>query len=84
MLDQFPRIALATGTRLASKVNKVVRVIITVTHNIVFGVVQQGQELVVETCFAFRRELVPKAPHAGAEDGPEIVHVFTGWHPASH
>jgi hypothetical protein len=82
MLDQFPRIALATSTRLASKVNKVIRVIVSVTHNIMFGMVQQGQELVVETGFAFTGELVPEAPHAGAEDGPEIVHVIAGWHPA--
>jgi hypothetical protein len=84
MLDQFPRISFATGTRFASKVNKVIRIIITVTHNIVFGVVQQGKKLVVETGFAFRGELVPEAPHAGAEDGPEVVHVFARWHPASH
>lgn len=45
------------------------------------GVVEQRQKLAVETRFAFRGELVPEAPHAGAEDGPEIVHVLAGWHP---
>lgn len=83
VLDQLLGIAFATSTRLASKVNEVIRVVVPITHNVVLGVVQEGQELVIETGFAFRGELVPEAPHAGAEDGPEIIHVFSRRHPIS-
>jgi hypothetical protein len=42
---------------------------------------EERKKLVVEAILAFARELVPKAPHARAEYGPEIIHVFSGRHP---
>lgn len=81
MLNQLPCITLSSCTRFAAKIHKVVRVIITRTHNIVLGVVQKREELVIETGLAFGGELVPEAPHARAEDRPEIVHVLSRRHP---
>jgi hypothetical protein len=49
----------------------------------VFRVVQEREELLVETGLAFRGQLVPEAPHAGPEDGPEIVHVLARRHPVT-
>ena len=81
MLDQLPRVSFPASARLGAKIHEVVGVIVAVTHNIVLGVVKEREELVVETSFAFRGELVPEAPHAGAEDGPEVVHVLSWGHP---
>ena len=43
---------------------------------------EQGQELGKEAFLAFPRELVVEPPHAAAEDGEVVVHVFAWGHPA--
>lgn len=47
----------------------------------VFGVVQQGEELVEEALLALFGELPVEAEHAAPEQGAEIVHVFVRGHP---
>lgn len=81
MLNQLLRIALAPRTRLATKVHEVVRIVVTITHHVVLGVMQEWQELVVKASLAFPRKLVPQSPHATAEDSPEIIHVLPRRHP---
>ena len=48
-----------------------------------FGVVQQGEELVEEALLAFLGELPVEAEHAAPEQGAEIVHVLVRGHPVS-
>lgn len=81
MLNQLPRISLTASTGFASKVDEIIGVVVTLTHHIVLGMVQQREELGVEAGFAFRRELVPESPQTAAEDSPEIIHVLSRWHP---
>lgn len=81
MRNQLLRVSLASRTLLAAEVDEVIRIIVPLGHDMVLGVVEQRQELVVETLLAFLGELVPETPHARAKDGPEIIHVLSRRHP---
>jgi hypothetical protein len=81
MLDQLLGITLSTSTGLGTKVHEIVGFIIAFAKDIMLCVVQEGQKLVVETGLAFGGELVPESPHTAPEDGPEIIHVLSRWHP---
>lgn len=45
------------------------------------SVVEEGQEFVEETAFAFRGKAVVETPHARAENRQVVVHVLAGRHP---
>ena len=81
MLDQLPGIALTPCTRLAANIHEVVGFIISITHNFGLGVMQERQELAVETFFPFSGQLEVESPHATAENGPQVVHILTRGHP---
>jgi hypothetical protein len=70
VLDQLFGVAFTASTGLGTKVHEIVGFIIAFTEDIMLRVVQKGEELVVETSLAFGGELVPKSPHAAAENGP--------------
>lgn len=59
-----------------------VGIVVSGSHYLGFGVVQQRQELVEEAVLAFGREEEVQAPHAAAEDGEVVVHVVAWRHPA--
>jgi len=59
MFDQLFRISFTPRTRLATKINEVIGVVVSLSHDIVLSVVQERQELIVEASLAFTRELVP-------------------------
>jgi len=83
MLDQLPRISLSTCGGLTAKVNEVIRVVVSLTHHIMLGIVQKRQELLEEALLAFDRELVVESPESAAEDGPETVDVGSRRKPVS-
>lgn len=57
--------------------------IVVFAEDVVFGVMQQGEELVEEAFFAFFGEFPVEAKHAAPEHGAEIVHIFVRGHPIS-
>lgn len=50
-------------------------------EDVLFGVVQEGEELVEEAPLAFFGEFPVEAEHAAPEHGAEVVHVFVRGHP---
>jgi len=83
MLDQLPRIPIIARTWLRPQIHEVIRVTIALAHDLVLGVVQQGEELRVKARAALGAELVEEAPHARAQNRPPVVHVLSGWHPVN-
>ena len=83
MLDQLPRISLSTRRRLAAQVDEIVGIVVSLTHYVLLGVVQEREELLEEALLAFDRELVVESPEATAEYGPEAIDVCSGWEPVS-
>ena len=81
MLDEAFRIASAPGFRFRADVDEVPGVVVVLAENVVFGVVQQGEELVEEALLALLGELPVEAEHAAPEHGAEVVHVFVRGHP---
>lgn len=81
ILDEFACVALAARGHLGAEVHEIPGVVVTGAHDLMLGVVQEGEELVEEAGFAFAREFVVKAPETTAEDGQVVVHVLAGWHP---
>jgi len=53
MLNQLPRISLASSRRFATKVDEVVGVVVSLGHHVVLSVVQEREELVEEALPAF-------------------------------
>ncbi len=81
MLDDAFRIASAPGFRFRADVDEVPGVVVVLAEDVVFGVVQQGEELVEEALLALLGELPVEAEHAAPEHGAEVVHVFVRGHP---
>lgn len=82
ILDQTFRVAFAPGVRLRADVDEVPGVGVGFfAEDAVFGVVQQGEELVEEALLALFGELPVEAEHAAPEHGAEIVHVLVRGHP---
>lgn len=83
VLDQTFRVAFPPRGRLRADVDEVPGVVVVFAEDVVFGVVQQGQELVEEALLALLGELPVEADHAAPEHGAEVVHVFVRGHPVS-
>ena len=83
ILDQTLRIPFAPGPRFRANVDEVPGVGVVFAEDVVFGVVQQGEELVEEAPLALFGEFPVEAEHAAPEHGAEVVHVFVRWHPVS-
>ena len=83
MLDYLSCKTLATSSFLSPDVDKVPSIIITITKNLVLGIMKKGKEFLKEADSSLEAQLVIQAPHAAPEDGEPIVHVFAGWHPTS-
>ena len=81
VLDQTFGVAFAPRTRLRANVDEIPGIVVVLAQDVVFGVMQQGQELVEEAFLAFLGELPVEAEHAAPEHGAEIVHVFVRGHP---
>ena len=81
VLDQLRRIPPAAAAGLGAQVDEVVAVVIAVAHDIVLGVVQQGQQLLVVSPAALGGELPREAPQAAAQRRPPIVHGLAGKDP---
>ena len=83
IFNQTLCVPFAPRARSCANVNEVPGVVVVGAEDVVFGVVQQGEELVEETLLAFFGELPVEAVHAAPEHGAEIVHVLLGGHPVS-
>ena len=84
IFDQTFRIPFAPRARFRADVDEVPGVdVVVFAEDVVFGVVQQGQELVEEALFALLGEFPVEADHAAPEHGAEVVHVFVRGHPVS-
>ena len=80
-LNQTFRIPLPPRAGLRANVDEIPRIGVVFAEDVLFGVVQEGEELVEEAPLAFFGELPVEAEHAAPEHGAEIVHVFVGGHP---
>lgn len=58
MLNQLAGVPLSAGAGLASEIHQVVRVVVTVTHHGMFGMMQEGEELVEEALPGLGRKLI--------------------------
>lgn len=81
VLDQALGVPFAPGPRFRADVDEVPGVGVVAAEDVVFGVVQQGEELVEEAPLALLGELPVEAEHAAPEHGAEVVHVFVRGHP---
>jgi len=70
-LNQLSRIPLPPRTRFTAQVHEIIRIVVAITHDIMFGIVQQGHEFIEESVAAFGGELVVESPHARAEGGED-------------
>ena len=83
VLDQILRVPFAPGSRFRADVDEVPGVGVVPAEDVVFGVVQQGEELVEEALLALLGEFPVEAEHAAPEHGAEVVHVLVRGHPVS-
>lgn len=83
VMDRLGCVALAARARLGSNVHQIPGVVLAGTQDVVFGGVQDGEEFGEEAGAAFGGELVVQAPHAAAQVGAPVVHVFARGHPGS-
>ena len=81
ILNQGFRIAFAPRGRFRANVDEIPGVVVVFAEDVVFGVVQKGQELVEQALPALFGELPAEAVHAAPEHGAEVVHVFLRGHP---
>ena len=81
VFNQSLGVAFATGARSRANVDEVPGVVVILAEDVVFGVMQQREELVEEALLTFFGEFPIKAVHAAPEHGAEVVHVFVGGHP---
>ena len=81
ILDQTLRVPFPPRARLRANVDEVPGIGVVAAEDVVFGVVQQGEELVEEALLAFLGEFPVEAEHAAPEHGAEVVHVFVRGHP---
>ena len=81
ILNQGFRIAFSPRGRLRTNVHEIPGVVVFFAEDVVFGVVQKGQELVEKALLALFGELPAEAVHAAPEHGAKVVHVFFRGHP---
>ena len=81
VLNQTSRVAFSPRAGSRTNVDEVPGVIVLFAKDVVFGVVQQGEEFVEEALLAFFGELPVEGVHAAPELGAEIVHVLLRGHP---
>jgi hypothetical protein len=76
LLDEFPGVASPSAARLGSEIDEVVTVIVSGTHDLELGVMQQRHQLVIKSFLAFGGQLVVQSPHSGAQQGQPVVQVL--------
>ena len=81
ILNQGFRIAFAPRGRFRTNVHEIPGVVVFFAEDVLFGVVQKGQELVEKALLALFGELPAKAVNAAPEHGAKVVHVFLRGHP---
>ena len=81
MLNQSLGVAFTAGARSGANVDEVPGIVVVLAEDVVFGVMQQGEELVEEALLTFFGEFPVEAVHTTPEHGAEVVHVLVGGHP---
>ena len=81
ILNQGFRIPFASRARFRANVDEIPGVVVVFAEDVMFGVMQQGEELVEKALLAFFGELPVETVHAAPEHGAEVVHVFVWGHP---
>lgn len=84
ILNQLPSVSPTPRLRLSTDIIEIPRIGIPLPENLLFAVVQQGQELIEEAGPAFLGQFPAQTPHAASQDGEPVIDILARGQPKGH